>query len=470
MKLRSLLRRRSLHNFSAVWQAQNWVRRRFTRSGQFLIMSALLTATFGINTRMALAYQLFSFITACLLLAWIWTFTWWQKLPSGLKITRSLPVHASVGAQARYHLQIHNQSQQDLAGYSVLEAPHDPRPSREQFAHAIEPGAETRNWFDRVVGYYRWAWLLHMNRITDIDELPLPRIARGKSLQIQHSFTPFARGNLVLRGIWLTRTDPLGLCRSLHFIELPASLVVLPAMNEVQLPEMPSARHAQEQMAASSSGDGEEFVGLRQYRSGDSPRMIHWKSMARLGYPVVKEYQAEFSTRHALLLDTVQAPAGVAFEEAIVLTASLINHLHTNDSMLDMFYIDNACHVMTCGQGQLQPEALLRCLAQLQACKLPLLDDLHALLLSQSAQLSACVCIFLRWDAARAALVAQLRKQGLPLQLWLISNQIDNDVPEDVQILPVGTISAQSAAQAATQAAAQSAPRQSAPPPSGEIR
>lgn len=451
MKLRSLLRRRSLHNFSVVWQAQNWVRRRFTRSGQFLLMSALLAATFGINTRMALAYQLFGFISACLLLAWFWTLTWWQKPPRGLKISRSLPVHASVGAQARYHLQIHNQSQQDLAGYSVLEAPHDPRPSREQFAHAIEPGAETRNWFDRVVGYYRWAWLLHMNRITDIAELPLPLIGKGKSLQIQHSFTPFARGNLVLRGLWLARTDPLGLCRSLHFIELPAALVVLPAINEVHLPEMPSARHAQEHMTASSSGDGEEFVGLRHYRSGDSPRMIHWKSMARLGYPVVKEYQAEYFTRHALLLDSVQAPAGVAFEEAIVLTASLINHLHKNDSMLDMFYIDNDCHVMTCGQGHLQPEALLRSLAQLQACNLPLLEDLHALLLSQSAQLSACVCIFLHWDAARAALVAQLRQQGLPLQLWLISNQVQLDLPADMQVLPVGALTAQTLAQTLAQ-------------------
>ncbi len=441
MKLRSLLRRRSLHNFSAVWQAQNWLRRRFTRSGQFFLASSLLAAIFGLNTRMALAYQIFGFLSACLLLAWVWTLSWWQTPARGLKFSRSLPLHASVGAQAHYHLQIINQSGRNLTGFSVLEAPHDPRPSREQFAHAIEPGAATRNRFDKAVGYYRWAWLLHMNRITNIAELALPPLVNGKSLRIQHSFTPFARGNLVLRGFWLARTDPLGLCRRLHFVELPAALVVLPAIKTIAVPAIPSARHAQEQMSASSSGDGEEFVGLRQYRSGDSPRMIHWKSMARLGFPVVKQYQAEYFTRQAILFDSVLAPAGVAFEDGIVLAASIINQLHSNERMLDLFYIDNACHQLSCGQGQLQPEALLRTLAQLQACNLALQEDLYALLLSQAEHLSACICIFLSWDARRASLVQELRQLGIALQLWLITDQPPSEMPADMQVLPLGTIS-----------------------------
>ena len=47
---------------------------------------------------------------------------------------------------------------------------------------------------------------------------------------------------------------------------------------------------------------------LRDYRPGDPLQRVHWKSFARTGRPVVKEYQDEFFERHALVLDTGTAP------------------------------------------------------------------------------------------------------------------------------------------------------------------
>ena len=55
---------------------------------------------------------------------------------------------------------------------------------------------------------------------------------------------------------------------------------------------------------ASEVGDSLEFVGTREYREGDPPRKIDWRSYARLGRPVVKEYQEEYFSRIALVLDT----------------------------------------------------------------------------------------------------------------------------------------------------------------------
>ena len=55
---------------------------------------------------------------------------------------------------------------------------------------------------------------------------------------------------------------------------------------------------------ASSVGESEEFVSLRDYRRGDPMRHIHWKSWAKTGKPIVKEFQDEFFVRHALILDT----------------------------------------------------------------------------------------------------------------------------------------------------------------------
>jgi uncharacterized protein (DUF58 family) len=52
---------------------------------------------------------------------------------------------------------------------------------------------------------------------------------------------------------------------------------------------------------AASVGQSEEYVALRDYRHGDPLRHIHWRSWARVGKPVVKEFEDEFFVRHALM-------------------------------------------------------------------------------------------------------------------------------------------------------------------------
>lgn len=48
---------------------------------------------------------------------------------------------------------------------------------------------------------------------------------------------------------------------------------------------------------------GEEFSGLREYRRGDEPRHIHWKSVARTGELHVREFASESPPRHTVFLD-----------------------------------------------------------------------------------------------------------------------------------------------------------------------
>ncbi|GEM_PF-1109402 len=51
-------------------------------------------------------------------------------------------------------------------------------------------------------------------------------------------------------------------------------------------------------------GHIDEFYGTREYRSGDSPRHIHWRSTARAGELIVKEFQERTHPRVAIALDT----------------------------------------------------------------------------------------------------------------------------------------------------------------------
>ena len=47
----------------------------------------------------------------------------------------------------------------------------------------------------------------------------------------------------------------------------------------------------------------DEFYALRRWRSGDSKKHIHWRSSAKFGYPMVKEFDQPNDRDFALLLD-----------------------------------------------------------------------------------------------------------------------------------------------------------------------
>jgi uncharacterized protein (DUF58 family) len=54
---------------------------------------------------------------------------------------------------------------------------------------------------------------------------------------------------------------------------------------------------------AGAEGD---FYGVREWRSGDGQRLIHWRSSARLGKLVVRQFERPFNRDVALVLDLWQ--------------------------------------------------------------------------------------------------------------------------------------------------------------------
>jgi uncharacterized protein (DUF58 family) len=75
---------------------------------------------------------------------------------------------------------------------------------------------------------------------------------------------------------------------------------------------------------------GDEFSGLREYRRGDDRRHIHWKSVARTGELVVKEFGQDAPRRHAVVLDLHRPGNGVPeveIEDAVSAAGSVLLHL-----------------------------------------------------------------------------------------------------------------------------------------------
>jgi len=165
--------------------------------------------------------------------------------------------------------------------------------------------------------------------------------------------------------------ESLGLARALRPLPAPAALLILPRRYPVPPITLRGARRYQRGgiALAQSVGDSEEFVSLRDYRPGDPLKRIHWRSWARIGRPVVREYQDEFFVRHALVLDTFAAAPTPAFEEAVSVAASFACTVGTQDSLLDLLFVGPEAHSVMAGRGVGHVDRMLEILAAVRPCR-----------------------------------------------------------------------------------------------------
>ncbi|HAI59156.1 MAG TPA: DUF58 domain-containing protein [Xanthomonadaceae bacterium] len=98
------------------------------------------------------------------------------------------------------------------------------------------------------------------------------------------------RGLLELGRLRVSTTRPLGLARAWSWLRPAETLLVYPAL-EAQAPPLPGSSSA-DAARPRAQRSGEDTHHLRDYRSGDAPRQIAWKSSARLDRLLVREYEA----------------------------------------------------------------------------------------------------------------------------------------------------------------------------------
>ncbi|MDX2177353.1 MAG: DUF58 domain-containing protein [Candidatus Sumerlaeia bacterium] len=113
------------------------------------------------------------------------------------------------------------------------------------------------------------------------------------------------RGAYALGPTRLVAWDPFGFFERELLLENLTQLVLYPNSVELQEADLLGdgvLAHVGYETTR-RTGMSEEFVGIRDYRPGDSTRAIHWRSSARHGRPMVKEFQEEITTRVSIFLD-----------------------------------------------------------------------------------------------------------------------------------------------------------------------
>jgi len=181
-------------------------------------------------------------------------------------------------------------------------------------------------------------------------------------------------------------------------------------------------------------GDSEEFAALRDYRPGDPLRRIHWKSWAKTGKPVVREFQEEFFVRHALVLDTFQEKTySHAFEEAVSVAASFAYTVKTQDSLLDLIFVGARAYCFTSGRGISHVEKTMEILSSVAPCTDKPFGVLAGEVLSRVSLFSGCICVLLDWDQQRQDFIQSLKALHVPLLVIVIQDSDEKQgVPRDL--------------------------------------
>jgi hypothetical protein len=391
-----------------------WMQRRFTMAGLLVGAGFFLVVATGLDIENTVTYQSFSLLLALLTLSVASCFFFRARFSA----RRILPRVGTAGQPLRYQVRINNLTPKAQSGLVVLENVVDPRPP---FADWLAfQMAESRR-----VRPFRMSQRRRRNpfRIAVARAAQIPSMEANGEIEISVELLPLRRGILQLTGITVARADPLGLFRS--FIKIPSAQTVLILPKRYPLPPiaLPGAMRYQEGgvALAANIGRSEEFVALREYRHGDPLRHIHWRSWAKVGKPIVKEFEDEFFVRHALVLDTFDdEPNSEILEEAVAVAASFACTVLTQESLLDLLFVGNQTYCFTAGRGLAHAEQMLEILASVRNCADKPFSTLEQLVVNHISIVSGCICIFQKWDAARRALLDKLKLLGVPLLVFII--------------------------------------------------
>jgi uncharacterized protein (DUF58 family) len=253
-----------------------------TRDGWWCLLVAVGLGVAAINTGNNLLYLLVSALLALIVVSGILS----EQSMRGLDLTGIVPEEIYAGRPALFGAAVVNRKRW-LTSYSItvelLAAE----------AHALESGSRFI-YFRRIeAGAERLAtW-----------EEALPR-----------------RGRHRLAGVRITTRFPFGLFVKAGRPALADEVLVFPRVRRVPVESLRYLGDTGD-AAARRRGRGNDLYNLRDYRPGDDPRFIHWRSTAKAETLVVRELEAD--TTHDARLVLVGRGSGEALEAGLSEAASV---------------------------------------------------------------------------------------------------------------------------------------------------
>lgn len=183
---------------------------------------------------------------------------------------------------------------------------------------------------------------------------PLASVGWTYSLTFPH------RGRHTLPGLRLSTRFPFGLFTKSSRPIQRTPVLVYPTVRALEPRELPTALVPGRRISP-RRGRGAGLYNLRPYRPGDDPRLLHWKTSARMGDLILKEQEDEDRPRIRLILEgpMPDAPAETV-EEDLSYAASVAAHAIGGGAAVEL--VAGPASV-PCGTGEAHLDQILERLA-----------------------------------------------------------------------------------------------------------
>ena len=159
-------------------------------------------------------------------------------------------------------------------------------------------------------------------------------IERGGRREASFRLFPAKRGRYEIGPAQISIVDPFGMARLRSSPAATSTLLVHPAVEQLQLPRDPGDRRSVVATATRNptGSRGEDFYTLREYVEGDDLRKVHWPATAKRDRYMIRQEETPWHTRATILLDDFAGshggPGDASFERAVAAAASLADLYH----------------------------------------------------------------------------------------------------------------------------------------------
>lgn len=288
--------------------------------------------------------------------------------------------------------------------------------------------------FDLMLGFFE---IDPSIRHVDADRV-ISSLKAGGIAEIPFELVPSERGLHSLGPALVHSTFPFNLMRFAGKSVSLAPLTVIPAYESLDGFEVPQGHRGRPMHPApllASKGESPEYVGNREYVAGEPAVRLDFRAWARLGRPVVREYQDEYSFRSAVIVDTWQPrPRWPRREKtvegnrqqidaAVALAAAIGESMHAREIVTDLFAAGPEVYLFRSRQTSARFDTILEILASVQGTSTDPFLVLPGALREILDSIASAVVIALDWDERRQACVEELRESGIGVRVILVRSQ-----------------------------------------------
>lgn len=177
-------------------------------------------------------------------------------------------------------------------------------------------------------------WSGDGSKQVSVAEAFAPRISFQRPGYASYRCKAVRRGDHLFRRLRLHTRFPFGLVEAAIQLPLTGQFVATPTLGKMlrsfddllgdkELDEVESKRRQL------SVGEG-DYYAVREWRSGDSPRWVHWRTSAKLGRPAVKQFERQTKGKDLVLIVDLWSPsekkggASQSFEDMLSFAATAV--------------------------------------------------------------------------------------------------------------------------------------------------